>query len=215
MRSTPMRIQLHHTWLHKKNSVFLLLLLCILLLASCRKEEIVVVNLEHERSLVFDLETGLGSEHLSLSFNLLGEERPVQVRLSSSNEVSSWIVDTSGERTSPDSARYRVGPLTMGEGIPFSPGVYEITIINEDGIIQREQIELLTSMMEKIPEEIPHYDEESGTLTAIPVPSQLNRYDETGRFLSTLSLDEDSYTMREEDFSLAIITDNITYLVQR
>lgn len=214
MRSTPMRIQLHHTWLHKKSSVFLLLL-CILLLASCRKEEIVVVNLEHERSLVFDLETGLGSEHLSLSFDLLGEERPVQVRLSSSNEVSSWIVDASGERTSPDTARYRVGPLTMGEGIPFSPGVYEITIINEEGIIRSEQIELPTSMMEKIPEQIPHYDEESGRLSSIPVPSQLNRYDETGRFLSTLSLDEDSYTMREEDFSLALITDNITYLVQR
>ncbi|WP_319755441.1 hypothetical protein [uncultured Sphaerochaeta sp.] len=213
MRSTPMRIQLHHTWLHKKSSVFLLLL-CILLLVSCRKEEIVVVNLEHERSLVFNLETGLGSEHLSLSFDLLGEERPVQVRLSSSNEVSSWIVDASGERTSPDTARYRVGPLTMGEGIPFSPGVYEITIINEEGIIRSEQIELPASMMEKIPEEIPHYDEESGTLSSIPVPSQLNRYDETGRFLSTLSLDEDTYTIAKEDFSLALITDNITYLVQ-
>ncbi|MDC7229397.1 MAG: hypothetical protein PQJ48_03735 [Sphaerochaetaceae bacterium] len=214
MRSTPMRIQLHHTWLHKKSSVFLLLL-CILLLASCRKEEIVVVNLEHEKSLVFDLETGLSSEHLSLSFDLLGEERPVQVRLSSSNEVSSWIIDIRGERTSPDTAQYRVGPLTMGEGIPFSPGVYEVNIINEDGIIRSEQIELSPSLMDKIPGEIPHYDEESGTLSAIPVPSQLTRYDETGRFLSTLSLDEDSYTMREEDFSLAIITDNITYLVQR
>nr|WP_319475191.1 hypothetical protein [uncultured Sphaerochaeta sp.] len=210
-----MRIRLHHTWLHKRSRVFLLLLLCILLLASCRKEEIVVVNLEHERSLVFDLATGLGSEHLSLSFDLLGEERPVQVRLSSSNDVSSWIVDTSGDRTSPDTAQYRVGPLSMGQGIPFSPGVYKLTIINEDGIIRSEQIELSTSLMENIPEEIPHYDEASNTLSSIPVPSQIHRYDGAGRFLSTLSLDEDSYAMTNEDFSLAIITDNITYLVQR
>lgn len=175
----------------------------------------VVVNLEHERTLVVDLNTGKRSEHLLLSFDLLGEERPVQVRLTSSNSVSSWLVDVQGETTSPDTAQYQVGPLTMGEGIPFSPGVYEITIINEDGIIRSEQIEIPASMMEKIPEEIPHYDEELGTLSEIPVPSLLNRYDETGRFLSTLSLDEDSYAMREEDFSLAIITENITYTVQR
>ncbi|WP_320120765.1 hypothetical protein [uncultured Sphaerochaeta sp.] len=186
-----------------------------LLLATCSKEEIVVVNLEHERTLVVDLNTGKRSEHLLLSFDLLGEERSVQVRLTSSNSVSSWLVDVQGETTSSDTAHYRIGPLTMGEEIPFPSGIYEIDIINEDGIIRKEQLELPASPLEKMQEVVPLYDSDTAVVSSLPVPSQIERYDETGRLLSAVNLSEPSYTLKEEDASLAIVTDDATYLLQR
>ncbi|WP_321301792.1 hypothetical protein [uncultured Sphaerochaeta sp.] len=214
MHSIPMRIQWFPTWLHKKSRIFLLLMIT-LLLATCSKEEIVVVNLEHERTLVVDLNTGKRSEHLLLSFDLLGEERSVQVRLTSSNSVSSWLVDVQGETTSSDTAHYRIGPLTMGEEIPFPSGIYEIDIINEDGIIRKEQLELPASPLEKMQEVVPLYDSDTAVVSSLPVPSQIERYDETGRLLSAVNLSEPSYTLKEEDASLAIVTDDATYLLQR
>lgn len=214
MHSIPMRIQWFPTWLHKKSRIFLLLMIT-LLLATCSKEEIVVVNLEHERTLVVDLNTGKRSEHLLLSFDLLGEKRSVQVRLTSSNSVSSWLVDVQGETTSSDTAHYRIGPLTMGEEIPFPSGIYEIDIINEDGIIRKEQLELPASPLEKMQEVVPLYDSDTAVVSSLPVPSQIERYDETGRLLSAVNLSEPSYTLKEEDASLAIVTDDATYLLQR
>ncbi len=209
-----MRIQWFPTWLHRKSSIFLILIF-ILLLASCSKEEIVVANLEHESTLVVDLNTGKRSEHLFLSFDLLGEERPLQVRIASSNNVSSWIVSVQGQVTSTNTANYQVGPLAMGEGIPLPTGTYDISIINEDGIILREQLKLQAIPKDKLPATLPHYDSETGVISSLPVPSQMHRYDETGRSLATVFLSEASYTVEEEDASLAFLSDGITYLVRR
>ncbi len=214
MHSTPMRIQLYHTWLHRKSSI-LWLLFCILLLASCSKEEIVVANVEHSINHVIDITSGQFYEHLLLSFDLLGESRPVQVRLASSNNVSSWLASVQGEGTASDTAQYQVGPLTMGEGIPLSSGIYNLTIINEDGIIRSEQLKLSAFPKEKLPVVIPQYESETGVLSSLPVPSQILRYDETGKLISTVSLRETSYTLQQEDASLAILADDITYLFQR
>lgn len=171
-----------------------------------------MVNLSHEITTVVDISTGERSEYLNLFFDLLEEERPIQVQVFASNDVSSFLVSKAGEMNSGGVMSYEVGPLFMGGEIPLPRGTWEIAIITEDAIIRSDQFELIDRPKTILEEEVPLYDAETGVLFPIPVPCQLTRYDANGAMLTTSEYQEETYTLKDEA-SLVIEKDAITYFL--
>ncbi|MGH0053229.1 MAG: hypothetical protein ACQ5SW_07575 [Sphaerochaetaceae bacterium] len=170
--------------------------------------------MEHETTQVVDLVTLEAREHLMLSFDLLGGEGMIQVRVVSPNGVSSWIESVQATVSPAGVSHYRVGPLSMGTGIPLPSGDWEVTIINDDGIARTEQIAVTRSGMTNLPEILPHYESEHNSIISLPLPCMLHRYDETGGYISTITLKDSTYTLSQEDAYLAIEANGVTYLFQ-
>ncbi len=171
-----------------------------------------MVNLTHEITTVFDLQSKEMSEYLNLSFDLLEEERPIQVKVMASNGVSSYLVTKEGTMSDGGIAKYEVGPLTMGAEIPLPRGTWEITIITEDGIIRSDQIEIADRSQKQLEGEVPLYNEETGVISNIPVPCKLTLYDANSEIRSTGEYQEETYTLQGEG-ALVIEKDAITYLL--
>lgn len=205
----PMRIRygpISLNWLSKAALLLLLLVLCI----SCTKEEMEIVNLQSNIETQVLLPQKQHLVLLTLTFAGINDEKPKQVKVTSSTGTSSWILTVA-----PDEQQvYRIGPLSMGPDLDLPTGEWTVEVIGSDGRVVKQSIEIEYRNVD----DLVSYDRSSATLRVLKGSAQLSQFDVNGSLLDSIRLQND------EPFVISEAVDKLTvdlkdykvrYIIQR